>query len=81
MAPHLDDGMIDLLDVLFGDLLCWFVLSLFNLLDIPFDLILINAVIVFAICVTDLSGVLFVRLKNLHLVVVSSSGAEFMRVW
>ena len=73
--------MIYLLDVLLGDLSCWFMFLLLNLLNILFYLVLVNAVIIFAICVTDRSSVLFVSLYNLHPVVVSSSGAEFMRVW
>ena len=68
LAPFFDDGMIDLLDVVFWDPLCWFLIHLFNVLDIPFYLIFIDAVIVFAIHVTDLCSVWFVSRKIFILV-------------
>ena len=61
--------MVDQLHVVFQDPLCWFIVQvghLLDMLDVPFYFILIDALIIFAIGVTDLCGIWSICSGGLH---------------
>ena len=85
LAPFFDDSMVDLLYAMFWDPLCWFLVPtghLLNVLDVLFDFILVDALIIFAIFVIDMCGLWFISSGDIcPLVSLLCSESRFMRIY